>query len=245
LQRDQMDRLTKNLVELAENHSGLELTVLYLCHKTERLEEAVQRNILLREGLETTQGGNEAGATQPAAIDNSSNSIHGSRGEEKLTSPPLFRMHDSDSPTGRGKGQRTHPDDVSQAGVRTDVAEIEAEQDTRIDSCPTRDPRRRVTLAVPLLLQEGDTAGARDPPQEAKGRLVRMGSPTLVCSSEEVDANPSGSVSVHGPVVAGAVVRGALRGHPHTPYGWHNFWYHTHGDQDLLRCRGEAYRNRW
>ena len=74
LQCDQMDRLMRNLVELAKNHDGLELAVLSLCDRTDRLEEAVQRNILLQEGLEKTQGGYEAGTAQRAAT--SSGSIH-------------------------------------------------------------------------------------------------------------------------------------------------------------------------
>ena len=177
----------------------------------------MQRNILLQEGLEKTQGGYKAGTVQRAATDKSSGSIHGSSVVENIDFPSLFRMHASDPPTGRGRGQRIPPVDVSHTRVRRDLAEIDAEQDIRTDSCHTRDPRREVPLAVPLLLREGDIVGAEGPPQEVKESSLRTGHPTLMCSSEEVAVIPSGTVPVHGPVVAGEETIGALRGRPRHP----------------------------
>ena len=121
-----------------------------------------------------------AGIDQHSAADKRSSSSSGASVVEATGFPTLLHATGSDPPTGRGKGQGARPADSSHVRIQADVVEIETEQDTRTDSYPTRDPRREVTPAVPLLLQEGDYVGVWGSSQEAKELLVSEEYPSLV-----------------------------------------------------------------
>ena len=116
--------------------------------------------------------GPPAGAILSIANDTGQGNAHVLSGMEKGVSPPLSGENEPDLPICRPVRHNIPTDTDGHISVRTVMAEEEARQGARSRPLLGDGPRRRVTLAAPLLSQEGDTIGVEFPSHGVTRRLL-------------------------------------------------------------------------